>query len=47
MEEEEEEEIEKNVLGNSHMALLLLGIFGSGSKKLQGFLELGSRRGGS
>jgi hypothetical protein len=31
--------------GNSHRALLLLGIFGSGDTKPQGFLELGSERG--
>jgi hypothetical protein len=31
--------------GNSHRALLLLGTLGSGARKPQGFLELGSRRG--
>jgi hypothetical protein len=43
--EEEEEEIGRIVLGNSHMALMLLGILGSGARKPQGFLELGSQRG--
>jgi hypothetical protein len=34
-----------NCFGNSHRALLLLGTLGSGARKPQGFLELGSRRG--
>jgi hypothetical protein len=37
--------LENIVLGNSHRALLLLGTLGSGARKPQGFLELGSQRG--
>jgi hypothetical protein len=43
---EREEEIGRtNCFGNSHRALLLLGTLGSGARKPQGFLELGSWRG--
>jgi hypothetical protein len=42
---ERRRKLEEWFLGNSHRALVLLGILGSGTRKLQGFLELGSRSG--